>query len=334
MPLGDLKTSNNLLFHLARMEARGFDAEQVLAGTGLTVEDVNVDFFRPEPGQWRDIISNIIRLTEDPHIGISLGAEFKISDFGVLGYAVLSSSTMSQAREIWSKYSSLNEGISSRTNTVSGDTWVSEIEDTLVLGELLPFAVEEFASRTIELATCLTNRPFPILEMQLTYDPPDDMTAYDRRFNCPISFNQPRNLIFFDVDHLNDPISLANEEVFKLCERQCQLLASKMSDGTMLLQQIRATLVNNPGEFPSLEGMAKKMKMGSRTLRRRLAKEDLKYQQILDDTRKELAIQYLEHTTLTPKEIGFLLGYASVSNFRRAFKSWTGKKLTDFRPPK
>ena len=61
MPLGDLKTSNNVLFHLARMEARGFDAEQVLAGTGLTVEDVNVDFFRPEPGQWRDIISNIIR---------------------------------------------------------------------------------------------------------------------------------------------------------------------------------------------------------------------------------------------------------------------------------
>jgi len=334
MPLGGLKTSNNLLFYLARMEARGFVAEQVLAGTGLTVEDVNVDFFRPEPGQWRGAISNIIRLTDDPHIGISLGAEFKISDFGVLGYAVLSSSTMSQAREIWSKYSSLNQAIISRTNTLSGDTWVSEIEDALVLGELLPFAVEEFVSRTIELATCLTNKPFPIVEMQLTYDAPDDLTAYDRRFNCPVSFNQPRNLIFFDVDHLNDPISLANEEVFKLCERQCDLLASKMSDGTMLLQQIRATLVKNPGEFPSLEGMAKKMKMGSRTLRRRLAKEDLKYQQILDDTRRELAIQYLEHTTLTPKEIGFLLGYASVSNFRRAFKSWTGKKLTDFRPPK
>ena len=334
MLLGELKTSNKLLFYLARMEARGFDGEQVLAGTGLTIEDVNVDFFRPEPGQWRDIIFNIIRLTEDPHIGISLGAEFKISNFGVLGYAALSSSSMAQAREIWSKYSTLNEGIISTTNTVSGDTWVSEIEDTLILGELLPFAVEEFASQTIELATCLTNRPFPILEMQLTYDPPENMTVYDSRFNCPISFNQSRNLIFFDVDHLNDPISLANEEVFQLCERQCQLFASRMSDGNMLLRQIQATLVKNPGKFPSLEGTAKKMKMGSRTLRRRLAKENLKYQQILDDTRKALAIQYLEHTTLTPKEIGFLLGYASVSNFRRAFKSWTGKKLTDFRPPK
>ena len=334
MPLNELKISNKLLFYLARMDARGFDAEQVLAGTGLTTEDVNVDFFRPEPGQWREIISNIIRLTEDPHIGVALGSELKISNFGVLGYAVLSSSTMAQAREIWSKYSTLNEGIISTTNTVSRNTWVSEIKDTFVLGELLRFAVEEFVSQTIELATCLTNGPFPIIEMQLTYDPPEDMTAYDSRFNCPISFNQPRNLIFFDVDHLNDPISLANEEVFQLCERQCQLFASRMSDGNMLLRQIRATLLKNPGEFPSLEGTAKKMKMGSRTLRRRLAKENLKYQQILDDTRKELAIQYLEHTTLTPKEIGFLLGYASVSNFRRAFKSWTGKKLTDFRPPK
>ena len=70
MPLSELKISNKLLFYLARMEARRFDAEQVLAGTGLTIEDVNVDFFRPEPGQWREIISNIIRLTGDPHIGV------------------------------------------------------------------------------------------------------------------------------------------------------------------------------------------------------------------------------------------------------------------------
>jgi hypothetical protein len=58
MPLSELKISNKLFFYLARMEARGFDTEQVLAGTGLTIEDVNVDFFRPEPGQWREIIED------------------------------------------------------------------------------------------------------------------------------------------------------------------------------------------------------------------------------------------------------------------------------------
>lgn len=71
--------------------------------------------------------------------------------------------------------------------------------------------------------------------------------------------------------------------------------------------------------------------MGARTLRRRLVEEEMSYQQILDQTRHDLAVQYLKHTALTPKEIGFLLGYSSVSNFRRAFKGWTGKTLSDVR---
>ena len=60
-------------------------------------------------------------------------------------------------------------------------------------------------------------------------------------------------------------------------------------------------------------------------------REEVTFQQILDDTRRELAIQYLTYTSLTPKQIGYMLGYSSVSNFRRAFKSWTDKKLSDYR---
>ena len=167
--------------------------------------------------------------------------------------------------------------------------------------------------------------------MRLTYPQPEDLTAYNARFQCPMSFNQPRNLVFFDIKHINDPISLANESVFKLCEQQCQLLVSRLEGHNPLSSKIRSALVEKPGEFPTLGVMAGRLNMGSRTLRRRLVKESLTYQQILDDTRKDLAIQYLEHTSLAPKEIGFLLGYTCVNNFRRAFKGWTGKKLSDFR---
>ena len=104
-----------------------------------------------------------------------------------------------------------------------------------------------------------------------------------------------------------------------------------MADADLLSSKIRNALVKSPGEFPTLEEMSRRLKMGSRTLRRRLVQENLTYQQILDTTRKDLAIQYLKYTSLTPKEIGFLLGYNSVSNFRRAFKGWTGNKLTDYR---
>jgi len=324
--------TNKIAFYLARMASRGFTSEQVLEGSGLDEKQVCVGAFCPEPNQYRAIIHNIIRLTNDPFIGIALGSEFKISDLGVFGYAVLSAANLNQSRELYAKYDkALNDHIISTTNHIGGGQWYSELTETFPLGDILPFAVEDFVSQTIELASSLTDKPFPILEMRLTYPQPEDLTAYDERFRCPMSFNQPDNLVFFDIKHLNDPISLANESVFKLCEQQCQLLVSKLEGNNPLSSKIRSALVENPGDFPTLEVMAKRLNMGSRTLRRHLVKENLTYQQILDDTRRDLAIQYLEQTSLAPKEIGYLLGYNCVNNFRRAFKGWTGKKLSDFR---
>jgi AraC-like DNA-binding protein len=325
------QSSNKVTFYLARMAARGFSSEQVLAGTGLQLEEVGGDQFRPGPDHYRGIIRNMLHLTGDPFIGIAMGSEFKISELGVLGYAALSSSNLTQSRELFTKYDALVEHILTPTTEVAGGKWVTELVESFPLGEILPFAVEEFISRTKGLASSLTNQPFPVLELRLSYAQPEDLTAYSECFDCPIFFKQPRNLVVWDIEHLEDPISLANREVFKLCEQQCQMLVNRLADESLLSSNIRDALVKFPGEFPSLEQMARRLKMGSRTLRRRLVKENLTYQQILDDTRKGLAIQYLEYTSLTPKEIGFLLGYNSVSNFRRAFKGWTGKKLTDYR---
>lgn len=326
-----LKSNNKICYYLARMESRGFSSEQVLRGTGLCEEQIAGDRFSPTADQYRGIIANIIALTGDPRIGIALGSEFKVSNLGVLGYAALSASTLSRSRELFTKYDALVEHIVLPTTEVSRERWCTELKEIFPLGELTPFAVEEFVSRTRGLASSLTNRPFPILEIRVTYSQPEQMEAYDRNFNCPVYFNQPRNLILWDINSLDHKISLANEDVCKLCEQQCKLLVDQMADADLLSSKIRNALVKTPGEFPTLEEMSRRLKMGSRTLRRRLFQENLTYQQILDTTRKDLAIQYLEHTSLSPKEIGFLLGYNSVSNFRRAFKGWTGNKLTDYR---
>lgn len=327
----ELKPTSKLNFFLARMAYRGFSYEQVLAGTTIREEQLANELFRPTTQQSRRIILNLIELTQDPSIGIALGAEFKISYLGVLGYAALSAATLEQSRELFVKYGALSEHFFTSINYLKNGRWWSEIRDTFVLGDLMHFAVEEFASETMVLASSLTNRPFPILELHMTYPQPRDVGSYLRRFNCPLYFNQPRNIVVFDIRRLHDAISLANEEVFSLCERQCHLIISKTESTELVSNRIRHYLVRNPGRFPSLEEMAKRLNMGSRTLRRRLVAEKVTFQEILDDIRRELAIQYLENTALTPKEIGFLLGYSSVSNLRRAFAVWTGKRLSDYR---
>ena len=46
---------------------------------------------------------------------------------------------------------------------------------------------------------------------------------------------------------------------------------------------------------------------------------------------KRLALQYLETTHLPLFEIAVLLGFSDPSNFRRAFRKWTGTAPTDYR---
>lgn len=321
---------NRVAFYLARMSARGFAPEEVLAGTGLRQEDVQ-GVFRGSPAHYRTIIGNMLRLTGDPCLGIALGAEFRISDFGVLGYAVLSSSTLRQSRSVMAKYYSLNEHIIRPEVTIDERRWRIEISETFPLERCLPFAVEEYVSRAMALARTLTNQPFPVKSLHFTYPAPRDLTAYRRHFDCPMHFEQPKTLVHFDVGRIDTPISLANEEVFRVCERQCQLTANRIASTSSLAAQIRNSLIGAPGEFPDMQRMAARLKTTPRTLRRRLLEEGITYQRILDETRENLALQYLEFTSLTPKEIAFLLGYSDVSNFRRAFRSWTGKKVSDYR---
>ena len=66
-------------------------------------------------------------------------------------------------------------------------------------------------------------------------------------------------------------------------------------------------------------------------MQRRLQEEGTSYQQLLDDTRRELAEQYLGQVDLTLLEVAYLLGFADPSNFFRAFRRWFGETPGEYR---
>ena len=80
-----------------------------------------------------------------------------------------------------------------------------------------------------------------------------------------------------------------------------------------------------------LEQMAAALRIGSRTLRRRLRAEDRTYQQLVDEVRLQLAIKYLTDTDLTHEHIASRLKFSGAANFRRAFRRWTGKAPSQVR---
>jgi AraC-like DNA-binding protein len=55
------------------------------------------------------------------------------------------------------------------------------------------------------------------------------------------------------------------------------------------------------------------------------------YQEVLDTTRRELAQHYLARSSISPKEIAYLLGFHEGNSFIRSFKRWTGKTPGEYR---
>ena len=86
-----------------------------------------------------------------------------------------------------------------------------------------------------------------------------------------------------------------------------------------------------PQGEPRRETVAQALYLSERTLQRRLQEEGSSFQKLLDDTRRDLAVQYLCQPDLAPLAIAYLLGFADPSNFYRAFKRWFGVTPGEYR---
>ncbi|PSU13996.1 AraC family transcriptional regulator [Photobacterium gaetbulicola] len=80
----------------------------------------------------------------------------------------------------------------------------------------------------------------------------------------------------------------------------------------------------------SREKVASQMLMSVRTLNRRLAELGLNYRQVLEQYKREKALLLLNQPNINLTDIAFRLGFADLSSFSRAFKSWTGHSPTHF----
>jgi AraC-like DNA-binding protein len=82
---------------------------------------------------------------------------------------------------------------------------------------------------------------------------------------------------------------------------------------------------------PTIARVAKKMGLSPRTLERRLKERGTRFKQLIDDTRRRFAINYLKDNGNTLTHVAFLLGYSEVSAFNHAFKRWTGSSPLKYR---
>ena len=97
-------------------------------------------------------------------------------------------------------------------------------------------------------------------------------------------------------------------------------------------EQVKRTLMRSlAGKRPTLQDVAQELGMGARTLQRRLTDAGISFQQLVEDTRRELARHYLKQSAVELNEAAFLLGFEDVNSFFRAFHLWEGTSPGEWR---
>jgi len=97
-------------------------------------------------------------------------------------------------------------------------------------------------------------------------------------------------------------------------------------DETRFIESLRWAIVAimGPGSV-SIEDVAAAAGIRTRTLQRRLASHDIAFSDLLDETRRAMALRLLETGKLPIAEVAERLGYANASAFSRAVRRWTGQ---------
>ena len=319
-------------YYLSVMESMGYPASSILEGAGIKVKDLAAADYVIDVSQCKKIVSNMILLSGDQGIGFEIGSRMRMTDLGIFAYAMMSARTLRGAFDLWARYCSAF-GMLIRLDLVEDtqDHWSLTINEVSPLGFLYNFCVEEALSITLNFGLALTGEAVAVKSVSLAYPSPSHEAAYHRTFNCPIAFNVDQTRITFSSPSLDQPLKTNDDELNAVCQAHCQQIMRSIEGSSPTRNRLREILLRNSSPLSNLSESAALLGISPRNLRRQLEREGVTYREIINELRIDLAKEYLASGELQPKEIGYLLGFKDPDAFRRAFKSWTGKTVSDYR---
>lgn len=155
----------------------------------------------------------------------------------------------------------------------------------------------------------------------------------DKAFRCPVSFNAATNIMTADLDILNTSPSKSAKVIRRglnaYLDFQIRGIKKENANITALVSSVIPSLLG--GRQIGLNQLANALEISPKKLQRLLVEENTSFSEILDRTRRTMAVRYLSETDLTLKHIAQLLDYASQETLIQAFYRWQGMTPSKFR---
>lgn len=272
------------------------------------------------------------QLIEDPCFGLKTADYWHPSHFGTIGYAMMASSTVRNGLERLMRYHRVVSD--ARFGELIEDEARGCLHVKLNWNEERPWTpAREDGALTYILSSCRLNfkKPLHPRRVEMTHNQHQCLQRYEKFFNCRVDLNRPAPVISFSLSDVEKPLRSGDEYLAQLHDGIMDDYISRLSEVRLIRSVQKVLAAQLPAGPVTVEAVARELGMSTRKLQRDLKLEGTTYQELLNNTRRDLAQRYVKDTHNDLTEVAFILGFADLSTFSRSFKRWTGVSPSRYR---
>lgn len=271
-----------------------------------------------------------------PDLGLRLAASQDLTILGPLALAIESASTVADALACASRFMFVHSpALSIRVDPdpyardgVVALTYRKELAESPYSPQAMELGIGLFHHAAVSLLGGASG----LRSVELSHPPISPVRRYTEFFGAEVRFGGPIAALRVERRLLDATFAGADQEIRQLA---LDHLASHFSDPAERTSvQVRRILAQSLGVTavpPTLAHAARLLALHPRTLQRRLATEDVSFEAILDDVRRDAAHRYLTTTNLPMAQVAALLGFSEQSSLSHAVRRWHGTTPRDLR---
>lgn len=323
--------SNMAISIVRALDSIGHDGTDVLQRAGIDYQFAADPDTRIPVRQYQQLWATAAEVSRDPCFGLVVADHTQPADLNGLGLGVLVSDSLKSMLERLIRYQ--------RSISTNANLQLTEQDDELVLtarpkvaGYVLQDCSSDYVNALIvKLCRLTVSDEVNTVSASFKHAEPADSSRFAEYFRCPVQFEAAENALVFDKALFEFILPTAHPELARVNDQVVMAYLARF-DRDDLITRVRTLLIEKlPSGSPSQAAVARELHMSTRNLQRRLANESTSFRELVEETRKELAQQYLREHHRSIGEIAYLLGFSEPSNFTRFFRGHAGVSPKEFR---
>ena len=316
------------------MQLNNIDVQQALDASGITEAELNSQETRIAVSKLVKLVAHCNARLPKQDFSVQVAEQFHPGMFHALGYAMMSSASLEDGLQRIVRYKRIVSDACRVEMTDEAEGLAFHMRPLYYDGNarptLGPKEIEVFLATLVKFARETVDSKLRPVAVYLQADRPesDYLKEY---FGVEPQFNCHFNAVVFDRAQAKRKLMTHNIVLTRSHEKMLDEYLSRI-DRNDLANLVKCKIYERLSlGAPSQSEIAGDLGMSLRNLQRKLNERGTSYKEILEHTRKKLALEYMDQSHLFLREIGYLVGFASVANFNRAFKRWTGSTPGEFR---